>query len=86
MKEGIYIQTRSSADLFNVSHFKSKSCTTKLLVTEMPFADDSELVAYSALEMHFLVKRFAGAVAQFSLKINSKKTECLYQTIKILQL
>ena len=52
----------------------------------MPFADDSELVAYSALEMHFLVKRFAGAVAQFSLKINSKKTECLYQTIKILQL
>ena len=37
MKEGIYIQPRSGPDLFNVSHFKSKTCTTKRLVRKMPF-------------------------------------------------
>ena len=85
VKEGIYIQTRCGADLFNVSHFKSKTRTTKYLVREMLFADDSALVAHSASEMQLLVDRFARAAAQFSLKINIKKTECLYQPIKLLQ-
>ena len=85
MKECVYIQTRSGADLLNFSHFQSKTRTTKLLVREIPFADDSELLARGVLEMHFFLDRFAKAAALFNLKINSKKTECLYQPIKILQ-
>ena len=46
--KGVYIQTRHTADLFNVSHFKAKSRTTKHLVREMLFADDSALVAHTA--------------------------------------
>ena len=46
----------------------------------MLFADDS-----GASEMQLLVDRFERVAAQFSLKINIKKTECLYQPIKLLQ-
>ena len=45
----------------------------------MHFADDSALV------MQLLVDRFARVAAQFSLKINIKKTKYLYQPIKLLQ-
>ena len=51
----------------------------------MLFADNSALVAHSASEMQLLVDRFERAGAQFSLRINIKKTECLYQPIKLLQ-
>jgi len=84
LHEGIFIQTRQNADLFNVSQFKAKSLTTKHLVREMLFADDSALVTHGAAEMQLLVDRFAQAAKKFSLKINIKKTECLYQPIKLL--
>ena len=80
VKEGIYIQTRSG-----VSHLKSKTCTTKHLVRKMLFADDNALVAQGASKMQLLVDRFARAAAQFSPKINIRKTECLYQPVKLLQ-
>jgi len=73
VNEGIYIQTRHGADLFDVAQFKSKSRTTKHLVREMLFADDSALVAHCAADMQALVNNFAKAVAQFSLKINIKR-------------
>ena len=46
--EGVYIQTRHSANPFGVSQFQSKSHTTKLLVRYMLFADEHALVAHSA--------------------------------------
>ena len=82
-EEGVYIQTRHNADLFNVSHFKAKSKTERILVQEMLFADDSAIVAHTAEEIQALVDRFEGAARSFSLKINIKKTECLYQPSKL---
>jgi hypothetical protein len=82
--EGLYIQTRHDADLFNVSHFKAKTRTSKHLVREMLFADDSALMAHTAPEIQTLVNRFAQTAAMFSLKINIRKTECLYQPVKLL--
>ena len=76
--EGVYIQTRKDAGLFNVAQFKAKSKTSIKVVREMLFADDIALVALSAEEMQSLVEKFARAASQFSLKINIKKTECLY--------
>ncbi|XP_046863308.1 uncharacterized protein LOC124457060 [Xenia sp. Carnegie-2017] len=83
-REGIYIQTRHDGNLFNASHFKAKTRTTRQLVRDMLFADDCALVAHSAAEMQALVDKFAQAAAMFSLKINIKKTECLYQPVKLL--
>ena len=47
-------------------------------------ADDSALVADSAADIQVLVDHFAKAAAQFSLKININKTECMYQPIKLI--
>lgn len=82
--EGVYIQTREKADLFNVAQFKSKNKTKTKLVRDLLFADDSALVAHKLDEIQALVNSFATAAKEFSLKINIKKTECLYQPPKFL--
>ena len=43
--DGVYISSRQSTDLFNVAHFRAKTKTTRILVRELLFADDSALVA-----------------------------------------
>ena len=48
LDDGIYIQSRQSADLFNVAHFRAKTKTTRILMRELLSADDSALVAHSA--------------------------------------
>ena len=77
--EGIYIQTRANADLFKITQFKAQTLTTKMLVREMLFADDSAIVAHFAEVIQSLLDKFSKAAKQFSLKINIKKTECLHQ-------
>ena len=82
--EGVYIQTRKEADLFNVAQLKAKSKTSTKVVREMLFADESALAAHSACaeDVQSLSEKFARTAHQFSLKINIKKTECLYQPPK----
>ena len=41
MGDGVYIQSRQSADLFNVAHFRAKTKTTRILMRELLFAEDS---------------------------------------------
>jgi len=65
---GVYIQSRHNADLFNVAHFRAK--TTRILMRELLFADDSALVAHSAEEMQKIVDAFSDASKKFCLKIN----------------
>ena len=79
MADGVYIQSRQRADLFNVAHFRAKSKTIRILMRELLFADDSALVAYSAEEMHKIVDAFSSASKKWGLKINIKKTKVLYQ-------
>ena len=74
-----YSPDRSSADLFNVAHFRMKTKTTRILMRVLLFADDSALVAHSAEEMQKIVDAFSDASKEFGLKINIKKTEVLYQ-------
>ena len=78
MGDSVYIQSRQSADLFNVAHFREKTKTTQILMRELLFADDSALVAHSE-EMQKIVDAFSDASKKFGLKINIKKTEVLYQ-------
>ena len=79
MGDGVYIQSRQSADLFNVVHFRAKTKTTRILMRELLFTDDSALVAHSAEEMQKKVDAFSDVSKKFGLKINIKKTEVLYQ-------
>ena len=79
MGNGVYIQSRQSADQFKVAHFKAKTKTTRILMRDLLFADDRALVAHSAEEMQKIVDAFSNASKKFDLKINIKKTEVLYQ-------
>ena len=79
MGGGVYIQSRKSADLFNVAHFKAETNTIRTLIRELLFTDDCALVAHSAEEMKKIVDAFSVASNKFGLKINIKKTEVLYQ-------
>ena len=53
----------------------------RLLMRELLFAYDSPLVEHSAEEMQKIVDAFSNASKKFGLKINTKKTEVLYQPI-----
>ena len=75
MGDGVYIQSRQNADLFNVAHFRAKTKTTRILMRELLFADDSALVAHSAEDMQKIVDAFSYASKKFCLKININKTE-----------
>ena len=72
MGGGVYIQSRQSADLFNVAYFRAKTKTTRILVRELLFADDRALVVHSAEEMQKLVDDLSDATNNFGLKINTK--------------
>ena len=66
--EGVYIQTRKEADLFNVAQLKAKSKTSTEVVREMLFVDDSALAAHSAYaeDMQSLLEKFARTADQFN--------------------
>ena len=42
--DGVYTQSRQSADLFNVANVRAKTKTSRILMRELLFADDSALV------------------------------------------
>lgn len=78
-EEGVYIQSRQDADLFNVAHFKAKTKSTQILVRELLFADDSALVAHTPEQMQHVIDAFSSASKKFGLQINIRKTEVLFQ-------
>ena len=70
MGDGAYIQSRQSADLFNVAHFRAKTKTTRILMRELLFADDNALVAHSAEEMQNIVDAFSNRPISLTLVIS----------------
>ena len=75
----VMASTYSPDRALTYSHFRAKTKTTRILMRELLFADDSALVAHSAEEMQKIVDAFSDASKKFGLKINIKKTEVLYQ-------
>ena len=78
---GIYIQTRHDADLFNVSHFNK-------LKHALPNTSEGNVVCRWQRPFGSFCTGHAdpsGQVLQScNLNINIKKTECLYQPVKLL--
>ena len=78
MGDGVYIQSRQSADLFNVAHFRAKSTTIRIVMRQLLFADDRALVAHYAEEMQKIVDAFSDPSKKFGLKINIENSDVLY--------
>ena len=79
--QGVWIQSRPGADLFNVNQYKSTKKTQQILVRELMFADDTAFVAHSHQDAQEIITLFAQAARTFGLKINIKKTEVVYQPV-----
>ena len=69
---------RQSGDLFNIANVRVKTKTTRILMRELLFEDDSAQVAHSAEEMQKIVDALSDASKTFGLKFNIKKIEVLY--------
>ena len=72
-------ESRQNADLFTVAHVQSKDKNTNILIRELHVADDSALIAHSAVEIPMIVDAFATASSKFDLNININKIEVMLQ-------
>jgi len=77
--QGIYLQTRPGANLFNLILFKSNSRTQLTMLPELMYAVDTALIAHSLEDMQVVTSRFTKAVPDFRLCINIRKTEVMYK-------
>ena len=59
-------------------HIQSKHKNHKYTCEGIAFADDSTLIAHSAVEIQRIVDAFANSSSKFGLKINIKKTEVMF--------
>ena len=67
--KGVWIQTRLSADLFNVNQFKTSSRTNKILIRELMFADNTAFIAHYHQDAQEIITRFAKPAKYFGLEM-----------------
>ena len=67
--------------LFNVAHFRARTKTSRILVRQLLFADDSAPIAHSAGVMQKIVDAFSDVSKKFGLKLNIKKTDITCPTV-----
>ena len=79
LSKGVYIRTPSDGKLFNLARLRAKTRVRTVCVRELLYADDSALVATNPGDMQEIVDRFHAAATLFGLKINTIKTELLFQ-------
>ena len=81
LDDGIYIQSRQDADLFNVTHFKAKTKSIQVLVWVLLFADDSALVAHTPEQIQQIVDAFSAASRKFGVRLFLLTGICLHEPL-----
>ena len=59
LPDGIYIRFRTAGSLYNLRRLLARTKTTEELATELLFADDCALLAYTEESLQHIVKRFS---------------------------
>ena len=77
--EGVYLHSRSSGGLFNLSRLKAKTKRIESLIRELLFADDAAIVSHSEEELQSMMEKFSNACRAFGLTISIKKTKVMVQ-------
>ncbi|XP_029636948.1 uncharacterized protein LOC115212250 [Octopus sinensis] len=80
LHKGISISTRTDEKLFDFFRLRSSIKVKEMLVRKLLYADDSDLVSRSIENTQHIVDQFPCAAHMFDLKINTSKTELLYQS------
>ena len=76
---GVSILSRDDGNFFNLSRFKAKSRTQRVIVSELLYADDAALCATSAEQLQNLLDCFSSSCDKFGLTISLKKTVTMSQ-------
>ena len=76
---GIPIRYRCDGKLFNPQCLQAVTKVKDTVIRDLLFADDCALNANNEQEMQLEMDRFSTACDNFSLTINTKKTEVMYQ-------
>ena len=71
-KDRVMLLTRSTGGFFNLSRLRAK--TKRILIRELPYADDATLVAHPQLHLQNLCDRLSKVCSDFSMTISLKKT------------
>ena len=75
---GIYILFITSFKVFNLRRFNSKSKTFQIIVRELLYADDADLVAHAEEDMQKIMDKLSSVCTAFLLTISLKMTYAMY--------
>ena len=75
----IEIRYRIDGKIFNLSRLKAKSKTSKTTIVEVQYADDNGVAALNEADLQTILNAFDYAYSKLGLKINTKKTEVIFQ-------
>lgn len=76
---GIRITYRMDGKLFNLSRLKAGTRTSCAALVELQYADDNAVVAQTQEELVMILNAFSAAYNKIGLKLNTSKTQILYQ-------
>ena len=77
--KGVYLQTRSNGNIFNLRRFNAKTKVSDILIRDLLFADDCELVVHTIEDIQIIMDCFSNTAQRFGLTVSLKKSEVLYQ-------
>ena len=75
---GVHIRFRTSGKVLNLRRMQAKTLVSEMLVRELLYADDADLVAHSAEDTQEIMSRFANACTKFGLTISLDKTKVMF--------
>ena len=80
---GVFLRFRTSGKVFDLRRLQAKSNVFELIIRELLYADDADLVSHSEEDMQFIMDLFSRACDAFGLTISLKKNEShVYTTPK----
>ena len=77
--KGVYLQTRSDGNIFNLRRFNAKTKVSDVLIRDLLFADYCALVAHTIEDIQFIMDCVSNTARRFGLTVSLKKSEVLYQ-------
>jgi Reverse transcriptase (RNA-dependent DNA polymerase) len=76
---GVFVRYRTSGKLLNLRRLKAQSKAFLVLIRDLLYADDCDLVAHSEADLQLLMDCFSTSCSEFGLSINLKKTVVMLQ-------
>ena len=77
--KGVYLQTHSDGNIFNLRRFNAKTKVSDVLIRDLLFADYCALVAHTIEDIQFIMDCVSNTARRFGLTVSLKKSEVLYQ-------